>query len=280
MRPTLTKLRDSLRPLYGRRETEAIIKLIFFHVKGWGAVDMIIHEPDSLSDFVRSEIDGILERLLRHEPIQYITGTARFHGLDFKVDRRVLIPRPETSELVDLIEDRAGDAPDLHVLDVCTGSGCIAIALARDLPFAAVTAIDISAGALDVARENAKLLHAKVEWGRADVFNWMPSGASFDVVVSNPPYIDESERLEMSENVTGYEPENALFVPDSDPLMFYRRILLIAGVGLKKGGSLYFEINPRHAGELRQMAGADGFENVEIIKDSYGRDRFLIAEKP
>ena len=279
MRDTLKKLRTALRPLYGNRETEAIIKLIFNYVKGWNTVDILTHEPDTLSPFIRSEIDGILKRLLNYEPIQYITGEARFHGLELHVTPDVLIPRPETSELVDIIVGKAGETPDLRVLDVATGSGCIAVALARALLFPKVTALDISAPALEVARRNAADLKVKVEFIEADIFTWTPDGAKYDIIVSNPPYIDESERASMERNVLDYEPSSALFVPDDDPLRFYRRITQLAASALVAGGRFYYEINPRHADQLaREIAGA-GFSDVEIVKDSFGHDRFITAVK-
>lgn len=279
MRDTLKKLRSALRPLYGNRETEAIIKLIFHYVKGWNTVDILTHEPDTLSPFIRSEIDGILKRLLNYEPIQYITGEARFHGLELHVTPDVLIPRPETSELVDIIVGKAGETPDLRVLDVATGSGCIAVALARALLFPKVTALDISAPALEVARRNAADLKVKVEFIEADIFTWTPDGTKYDIIVSNPPYIDESERASMERNVLDYEPSSALFVPDDDPLRFYRRITQLAASALVAGGHLYYEINPRHADQLaREITGA-GFSDVEIVKDSFGHDRFITAVK-
>lgn len=277
MRETLKKLRDALRPIYGDRETEAIIRIIFHHLKGWNSVDMIMHEDDPLSHFVSGEIDGILFRLLNHEPIQYITGEARFHGMDFHVTPDVLIPRPETDQLVDLIIDNANDAPDLKVLDIGTGSGCIAIALARNLPFSHVSAIDISSKAIDVAKENANNLNAKINFIQADIFKWSAPDDSFDIIVSNPPYIDESEKSAMEHNVLDFEPHSALFVPDSDPLLFYHRITLIAKDALTDHGRLYFEINPRHASQLKEWIRSQGFDDVEIIKDAFEKDRFISA---
>lgn len=280
MKETIINLRNALRPIYGDRETEAIIRLIFHHLKGWSPTDIIIHEDDNLSDFTKSEISSIMHRLLNHEPIQYILGEARFHGLDFIVTPAVLIPRPETSELVDIICDRAADAPDLRVLDIATGSGCIAIAIARTLPFPHVTAIDNSETALKVARENAARLKAKVDFIHADIFKWSPAPASLDIIVSNPPYIDDSEKKDMDANVLDFEPASALFVPDDDPLLFYKRITDVALKALCPGGNLYFEINPLHAEELSRLVEGKGFSDVEIIKDSYGRDRFCIATLP
>lgn len=277
MRETMQKLRNALRPIYGDRETEAIIRIIFHYLKGWNTVDMIIHESDTLSPFLESEIDRIFRRLLRHEPIQYITGEARFHGMEFHVTPDVLIPRPETDELVDIIVGDANDASDLRILDIAAGSGCIAIALARSLPFPRVSALEISEAALKVARDNASRLKADVSFIHADIFKWQPSPASFDIIVSNPPYIDESEKAAMEPNVLEYEPAQALFVPDSDPLVFYRRIAEVARTGLSEGGRLYLEINPRHAAELSELLKKNGFSDIEVIKDSYEKDRFIRA---
>lgn len=276
MRDTLKKLRLALRPIYGNRETEAIIKIIFHYLKGWNTVDLIIHEPDSLSPFLKGEIDKILTRLLNHEPIQYITGEARFHGLDFKVSPDVLIPRPETEELVDIIVDDCRGQKDLQVLDIGTGSGCIAISLARGMDFPVISALDISSEALSVAKENAKILAVNVNFLQADIFNWSPE-KKFDIIVSNPPYIDESEKKDMEDNVLLHEPHSALFVPDADPLIFYRRIASIGATSLNSGGRLYFEINPRHASELADLLSGYGFSQICILKDSYAKDRFISA---
>ncbi len=279
MRSTLTHLRSSLRPLYGDRETEAIIRIIFHHLKGWNLTDMLIHEPEPLSPFIKSEVEKILQRLLRYEPIQYITGEARFHGLELHVTPDVLIPRPETAELVDIIADDAQERTDLKVLDIATGSGCIAIALARTLRFPQVTALDISPAAIKIAEENARNLKTDIRFICADIFGWNTPD-QFDIIVSNPPYIDESEKATMEKNVLDYEPHTALFVPDDDPLRFYKRITTLADSLLTKGGRLYFEINPRHAAELSRLLTSKGFLDVEILKDSFGKDRFLRAIHP
>ncbi len=276
MRDTLRKLREILRPLYGNGETEAIIRIMFHYLKGWNTVDIIMHEDASLSPFIKSEIDAILKRLVKHEPIQYITGEARFHGMEMKVTPDVLIPRPETDELVDIIVADAGETEDLRVLDIGTGSGCIAIALARSLRFPTVTAVDISDAALAVARENASNLKANVSFIKEDILTVSPEGI-FDIIVSNPPYIDESEKSGMEPNVLDYEPKIALFVPDDNPLLFYKRIAEIAVRKLSPAGKLYFEINPRHADELSRYLTDCGFDDVQVIRDSFGKLRFIKA---
>lgn len=274
MQETLKKLRDSLIPIYGKGETEAIIRIIFHYLKGWSLTDMLIHSDEELSPYIIKEIDRILDRLLNFEPIQYITGEARFHGMEFMVTPDVLIPRPETDELVDLIIDEYKDIEDLSVLDICSGSGCIAISLARNLPFSDVDGVEISPAAITVAEENSKRLKTKVKFIEEDIFAWRTS-KKYDIIVSNPPYIALSEAKDMERNVTDFEPHSALFVPDEDPLLFYSRIVEIALSSLKSGGKLFLEINPRFSNELKNLLIEQGFENVNIVKDSSGKERFI-----
>lgn len=274
MKTTLKKLRNSLIPLYGKGETEAIIRIIFHHLKNWNLTDILIHKEDELSPFIIEQIDEILERLLKFEPIQYITGEARFHGMELKIKPGVLIPRPETEELVDIIIDRNKERDDLRILDVCTGSGCIALALARNLPFSKVTAIDISPLAIEIARENSDLLKTKVKIVENDIFEWNPH-EKYDIIVSNPPYVLDKEALHMEKNVLNYEPHEALFVIDDNPLVFYERISDLSLECLAENGELYFEINPLFADSLKKMLEKKGFSEVSIIRDSYGKERFI-----
>ena len=265
-------------PIYGKGETEAIIRLIFHHLKGWNLTEMLIRQEDELSDFLKSEIDDILKRLLKNEPIQYILGEARFHGMDLKITPGVLIPRPETDELVDIIIDENKDRSDLRVLDVCTGSCCIAIALARNLPFSKVTAIDISDEAIEVAQSNAKALKVKINFIKGDIFN-LKNTSEYDIIVSNPPYVMDKEALTMDKNVLDFEPHEALFVRDDNPLVFYDYISDLAFDSLVPGGKLYFEINPLMSENLRKLIKEKGFSDVVILKDSFGKDRFLTCKK-
>ena len=274
MKDTLQKLRASLVPLYGKGEAEAIIRLMFHHLKGWNLTDILIHQDSELSEYMKGEINRILERLLRSEPIQYIVGEARFQGMNLKIRPGVLIPRPETEELVDIIVDENKDKDDLRVLDVCTGSGCIAIALARNLPFSKVYAVDFSEVALEVAKENSELLKTKIRLIEGDIFNWEPEG-KFNIIVSNPPYVMDKEAVGMEKNVLDYEPHEALFVRDEAPLVFYDRISDIALTHLAPDGKLYFEINPLTASSLRGMLQSKGFRDISILLDSSGRQRFI-----
>ena len=278
MKETLKNLRESLVPKYGKGETEAIIRIIFHYLKGWSLTDILIHGDEELSPYIKSEIKKIQERLLQNEPIQYITGEARFHGMTFQVNPGVLIPRPETDELVDIIiKDYAGKE-DLKVLDLCTGSGCIAISLARNLKFPKITALDTSSLALQCANKNASALKVSINFIQADIFKWQPD-SKYDIIVSNPPYVDDSERISMPANVVDFEPSEAIFVRDDNPLVFYKRIADIAQASLNKTGTLYLEINPRHSEELKGLMKAKGMTDIEIIKDSFGKDRFMVCRK-
>lgn len=268
-----------LTPAYGEGEAKAMMRLIFHHLKGWGMTELAIHADNPVSDYLQSSVAKIIERLKTKEPLQYILGEAYFYGMNLKVTPATLIPRPETAELVDFIVKDYGELKDLRVLDVGTGSGAIAIALARNLPFSDVSAIDISADAIAVAKENASNMRASVNFRQADVFKFNPKPDSLDIIVSNPPYIDESEKTAMDANVLDYEPHSALFVPDDNPLLFYKAIADIAVDALMKGGGLYFEINPRHADEMVAMLQTKGFVNIRSHRDISGKIRFIDCRK-
>lgn len=272
-------LRRSLAAKYGEGEAKAMVGLIFLGLKGWNQTGLVIHAADEASEFLENEAWKIADRVLAGEPIQYVLGLARFYGLDLRVSPGVLIPRPETEELVELIVAANRDRKDLRVLDVGTGSGAIAIALARNLPFSCVTALDVSREALDIARENAKELRAKIDFVEADIFKWSPEEDEYDIIVSNPPYIPEEEKKEMEENVLGHEPHIALFVPNDAPTLYYDRIAEVARQGLKPGGSLYFEVNPRFAEEVVRLMEKNGFRDVVIGIDSSRRKRFVYGVK-
>ncbi len=211
----------------------------------------------------------IVDRLLHFEPIQYIFGHTLWCGLDLKVTPATLIPRPETSELVEKVESRKWKVEGVKVLDIGTGSGCIAIALQKAHPDWQVTGIDISEEAIAIAKENAKRNHVEVDFQVADIFDF---NGDFDIVVSNPPYICESEKANMRRNVLDYEPASALFVPDSDPLLFYRRI-----AELKLGKYLFFEINEAYPAEMEVMLRENGYTDIQITKDIYGKPRIIEA---
>jgi release factor glutamine methyltransferase len=277
----LAAIRSRLAPKYGDGEAREMSRIIFENLKGWNPVDLVIRQDELISEFIQGKVDDAVERLLNDEPIQQIFGNARFYGMTFKVTRATLIPRPETAELIDLIV-KENPEKDLSVLDAGTGTGCIAIALQRNLCFPQVTAIDISNEALAVAEENAKALRARVTFREADILG-LPdalAGEQFDIIVSNPPYIAEHEKSAMERNVLNFEPQTALFVPDSEPLRFYTALLAAARKGLlRNGGRIYFEINPLYANELKAEAGKFGFGEVMLHRDTDGKLRFLSAVK-
>lgn len=279
MKQTLAYIRTSLAPLYPKREIEAIIRLIFESLKGWRPVDIVLNEDKPLSTFMQSKIHDIVQRLLNREPIQYILGTAHFYGLDLHVAPGVLIPRPETAELVDTIVRQADSRPDLRVLDIGAGSGCIAIALARNLRFPQITAIDISTQALDIARQNAQRLKTNIQFIQADILQLRPDTDLYDIIVSNPPYIARSEAADMEANVLQYEPHKALFVPDHDPLIFYRAIAQYAQQALTPQGRLYFEINPLYASQITQLLQTLSFTDIRLTRDIHSRYRFIQARR-
>ena len=282
MKETLKKLRETLVPIYGKRETEAIIRLIFHHLKGWNLTDMLIHQEDELSDFIREEINKILERLKEQEPIQYILGEARFHGMDLKIRPGVLIPRPETDDLVDLIIDENNGRDDLRILDVCTGSGCIACSIAYEHPQVSVVATDISPVAVSLAQENVAALglSERVAVLCCDLAEKIPERlmGTFDLVVSNPPYIPTAVLATLDAQVRDFEPTLALDGGE-DGNDFVRRILPWALVALKPGGAFALELHETCLEAAQTYAQELGFVEVRITKDLTGADRILSGRK-
>ena len=275
LKEAIEQLRNGLAGVVEPHEAQAMIRVICEDVFNYDPVDVALRQESELPEFAQDKVADIIARLRRHEPLQYIVGSARFHGHKFKVTPAVLIPRPETEQLVDIIVDE-NTASDLRVLDMGTGSGCIAISLARALKFAQVEALDVSRDALAVARENAATLKAKVRFFESDMLSPQPP-ARYDIIVSNPPYICWSEREAMDRNVKDYEPGQALFVPDSDPLLFYKAIAPYAAQSLERGGRLYLEINQRFGNEVKRLLEDNGFDEVRIIEDSFGKVRFAAA---
>ncbi|WP_297058853.1 peptide chain release factor N(5)-glutamine methyltransferase [uncultured Duncaniella sp.] len=268
---------SKLAPVYDPSESRWLMRIILEKLNGWTQTDIILNGDKEMLPELKDRIEAIISRLLRNEPIQYILGETYWHGLTLRVSPAVLIPREETSELVDIITGE-NQKDDLAVLDMCTGSGCIAIALARNLSFPEVTGIDISDEALAVARDNAALCKVKINFLKSDVLKPLNlTDNSYDIIVSNPPYIADSEKKSMDANVLDYEPHSALFVPDDDPLKFYRAISFSALRLTRPDGRLYLEINPLYARQLSDMLSADGWRDVTVIKDMHGKDRFISA---
>ncbi|MCM1331697.1 MAG: peptide chain release factor N(5)-glutamine methyltransferase [Bacteroides sp.] len=270
--------RQSLTGHFSADEALALSRAVYAEVAGYSPVDIVLRKDTTISDFTRHRIDEVVKRLLADEPLQYIFGHTRFYGLDIIVSPDVLIPRPETEELVDIIVKEWSDRTDLQVLDLCTGSGCIAVALARGLKFPIVKGVDISEAAIDVARRNADTLKVKVKFTVEDVLAMQPPKEPvYDIIVSNPPYVLDSEAKAMDANVLDYEPHLALFVPDDDPLRFYKAIGRYAAGALLPGGKLYLEINPLEVEPLCEMLRSFGLEDVHSVADMTGRQRFVIA---
>ena len=264
LKEAIEQLRNGLAGVAEPQEVQAMIRIICEDIFNYDPVDVALRQESELPEFAQARITDLIARM-------------RFHGHKFKVTPTVLIPRPETEQLVDIIVNE-NPASDLRVLDMGTGSGCIAISLARALKFASVDALDVSRDALAVARENAAALKVKVRFFESDMLLPQPA-ATYDIIVSNPPYICWSERETMERNVKDYEPGQALFVPDNDPLMFYKAIAPYAQQSLEKGGRLYLEINQRFGSEVKRLLEDHGFEDVRIIQDSFGKVRFAAAVK-
>lgn len=281
MTETIAYIRDSLKDLYPPGETQAFLHLIMEQVCGLQPYQLLLGKGKDLSDTEKSKIKEIVEGLRLHKPIQYLIGTADFYGMAFKVTPSVLIPRPETAELAGrIIRDYEGQSP--RILDIGTGSGCIAIALAKHLPDSRVTAIDISPEALRVAGENARLHQTSVSFIQQDILRLdtgksLREDARWDCIVSNPPYIMNREQADMEANVLENEPHLALFVPDDDPLLFYRAIARLGLERLAPDGRLYFEINAQKGLETVAMLRKEDYKDIELIADMYGKDRMIRA---
>ncbi|MDO4704403.1 peptide chain release factor N(5)-glutamine methyltransferase [Tannerella sp.] len=282
MQATTAYIRETLSGTYSTEEIRNLTRWLFERVCGLTLARQILCKDKQIAETEKEAIRRVVERLSRSEPIQYILGECEFHGLRFEVTPSVLIPRPETSELVELIVRRHPEA-GLKVLDIGTGSGCIAVSLAKMLHKATVTAIDISDDALAVARRNAETHQVDVRFLQADILSESSlhevALSAFDVLVSNPPYVTEREKAGMEAHVLRYEPAQALFVSDSDPLCFYRHIAARGRKWLSEGGRLYFEINAAYGKELVSLLKAMDYRDVEIGRDISGKERFIQCSK-
>ena len=275
------RLAAALAAAYPAPEAAAIAALVAGHLLGLDPLQRRMRAQQEVPADVRQQVPALQARLLAHEPVQYVLGTAHFAGLDLEVTPATLIPRPETEELARLV---AAERPRARtVLDVGTGSGCLALALARALPQAQVLAVDISEEALAVARRNGARYAPQVMFQQVDILNEMPAGlapGTLDILVSNPPYVRDSERALMRENVLAWEPATALFVPDADPLLFYRRLGALGRELLRPGGGLYLEINEAFSAETEALLRGRGYTEVRGVADMFGRARMVRATAP
>jgi len=299
MQHFLERLNTSLANMYSEAEIHVIANLLLENITGFSRLQLLTNKDLKLNDKQNDLADRYLVQLKNHEPIQYILGETEFQGMKFRVNSSVLIPRPETEELVEwvsphplrdfplkgeeieeigILKSPMGDLGGSY-LDIGTGSGCIAVSLKKKFPFANVAAMDISSDALEVAKENAALNQVDVEFIQDDILNSSTTNRLWDVIVSNPPYIPASEHSEMDKNVTGFEPHLALFVHDNDPLIFYRKIAEYAIIHLTSGGKLFFETHKDLASQCKQLLESCGFRNVEIRKDISGNERMVKASK-
>lgn len=296
---TYNQLWKRLTAIYNEREAQAIVRTVLDALFGMSLTDICLGKVTQLSADDTTRLEKIMQRLEKSEPVQYVLGSGWFAGRLFDVAPGVLIPRPETEDLVKWACDEAKEkekednskeergkeekevskkgeeAPHPSILDIGTGSGCIAITVALALPQVRVTAWDISTDALAIAAGNAHRLGASVRFEHQDALSAPDDEERWDVIVSNPPYICDRERADMSDNVLSYEPALALFVPDSDPLLFYRAIARYASKALKPGGRLLFETNTAYAHEVAQTIANEGFTAIEVRNDCFGKPRMV-----
>ncbi len=266
---------SSLENIYEAHEIESMAYHIVEQVYELSKVDVLVN--DKIEDNQEKALAKVIKKLLDFEPIQHIFGYADFYGHQFIVNEHVLIPRQETEELIQMIINE-NQAEKLNVLDIGTGSGCIACSLALGMNDAHISALDLSSKALEVAKSNAEHLACDISFIQSDILNDKIPISQLDIIVSNPPYVLESEKKLMSQNVLDFEPELALFVPNQSPLLFYKVISEKAKNHLKKGAKLYFEINEAFGNEVATLMKVNGFDHVEIHKDLNGKDRFVSGE--
>lgn len=276
MKAGIASIRKELAGIYAKGEIESLIFLIFEKLKGYSRTQFLLANEEKFSNDDRNEIGKIIARLKNHEPIQYILGITEFYGLPFYSVPGVLIPRPETEELVQWIIQENKHLKS-SILDIGTGTGCIAISLQKNIPQSTVFACDISSVCIETAQRNSKLNASKVSVFEYDILNNTPeiSIPKLDFIVSNPPYIRETEKSLMEKNVLDYEPELALFVADENPLIFYERIADFSRIHLKNRGRLYFEINEAFGTECCDMLQEKGFSEIVLKKDIHGKDRMI-----
>ncbi|MEH6536278.1 MAG: peptide chain release factor N(5)-glutamine methyltransferase [Psychroserpens sp.] len=272
--------------LYGKNEVDSFFNLVMEHYLKLDRMHLFMEPEHVVTKTEEQPLFEALNQLKLEQPIQYILGETEFYSLPFKVNEHTLIPRPETEELVALIIDNVTSSAvkkPLKILDIGTGTGCIAISLAKHLIKAQVSAIDVSEGALEIAKQNAELNEVGVAFIQDDIlktcYSAFDAESNYDIIVSNPPYVRNLEKAEIQPNVLNNEPHLALFVDDENPLQFYNAICEFAQLNLKNGGTLYFEINEYLGEEMVELLKAFSFKNVELKKDLFGKDRMIKGVK-
>jgi len=277
-----TYFTDTLKEIYPKTEIDTFFFLLIEEKLNLQRVDSVMHPDFLIIDAILSELKVILKRLLKEEPIQYIIGNTEFYGLPFKVNKNTLIPRPETEELVEWVlkevtELQIRKIEKISILDIGTGTGCIPISLAKNLSNSSISAIDVSGDALKVAQQNATLNNVEISFLEMDILETKELPQQYNLIVSNPPYIRELEKVEISNNVLENEPHLALFVEDNNPLIFYSKIADLARIHLKKGGLLFFEINQYLGKETVEMLKQKDYNTITLKKDLFGNDRMVKA---
>lgn len=281
MTEAISRISRTLESLYPAHEIRSLTGIVLSHVTGLSRYQLLSCKDKQLSVTESAKLNEILSRLMQSEPIQYILGECEFYNLSFEVNPSTLIPRPETEELVEcIVKNHSGQY--FHILDIGTGTGCIAITLAKYLPGSVIEALDISPEALQTAEKNAAKNGVSVRFMQGDILNKDTHTLlrkEYDILVSNPPYVTEREKEDMEQNVLNYEPHTALFVKDNDPLLFYREIAELGLTHLKAGGFLYFEINRQYGEETIKLLESKGYTGIVKQKDLFGNDRIIKAQK-
>jgi len=279
MQKTIQYIKNELAGIYPESEIQGLIRIIMEWITGWDYTQQNINKETQLKETELQKTVSVINRLKKNEPIQYILEETEFLGLNIKVTPDVLIPRSETEELVLWILKKNKNL-NSKILDIGTGSGCIALALKEKLQKAKIWGVDISDAALEIAKENSLLNHLDVEYIKADILQWQKFyWETYDIIVSNPPYVRESEKMQMHDNVIFYEPAVALFVSDADPLIFYRNIAGFAMEKLNDNGWIFFEINESFGSEMFELLHDFGYKNIELNQDINGKKRMICGSK-
>ncbi len=277
MEEIMKYIQTELKGYYPDNEIQSFGYLLLEKITGFSRSEILINKNTKFSSEQWNKLNSFLFKLKEYVPIQYLLGETEFYGLNFLVNSSVLIPRPETEELIEWIVKENDKNSALQILDIGTGSGCIAISLKHEFPFANVDACDISHEAIETARLNAKINHTEIHFFEADILKNPLFDKKWDIIVSNPPYVPENEKETLLPNVLNYEPLLALFVPKDDPLLFYRNIVDFAQIHLNQGGKLYFEIHYKAGENIVTLLEQEGFQQIELKKDLSGNDRMIRA---